>query len=65
MDNEEFSGSIFSTGEVADMLGIRMDKLQNALYHGKLQLPNMKLGGRIVWESKDIDRAREYFKKGE
>lgn len=51
----------YSTGELADLLGVPRDAIRNAVQLGKLQPPAVKVGGHYAWQKSDVTRARRLF----
>ena len=52
---------VFSTGEVANLLGIHRDKVQTFLLNEKSPKPSMKIGNRKAWTEKDVTKFYEWL----
>lgn len=52
---------IFSTGQVARMLGIRPHQIEYALSSRQLLEPALRFAGKRVFTEKDVQRAASYF----
>ncbi len=48
---------IYSTGEVARMLGLRRYQLSYLLETGRVEEPEQRVAGKRVWTASDVERA--------
>ena len=47
--------------QTAELLGVTYSALQSAIFHQKLPEPKMKIGSHKLFDTEEVQLARQYF----